>query len=109
MAPEAIGLIGAVGGTLLGLLGGVYGTWNSIQQTKGPRERAYVKKMALMFFIVVPLFVVLVFVLPDPWNYYIWLPYGLWLTTTIRRSALKQQAIREAEARDESLPLTEVE
>ena len=38
MAPEAIGLIGAVGGTLLGLLGGVYGTWNSIQQTNGPRD-----------------------------------------------------------------------
>lgn len=108
MAPEMIGLIGAVGGTLLGFLGGVYGTWNSIQQTNGPRERAYVKKMALMFFIVVSLFVVLVFVLPDPWNYYIWLPYGLWLTSTIRRSALRQQAIREAEARDESLPLTEV-
>tara|TARA_R110002111_G_C5962038_1_gene369563 strand:- start:88 stop:405 length:318 start_codon:yes stop_codon:yes gene_type:complete len=103
-----IGLIGAVGGTLLGFLGGVYGTWNSIQQTNGPRERAFVVKMSVLFWIVVSLFVVLVFVLPAPWNYYIWLPYGLWLTSTIRRCDLKQQAIREAESQDESLPLTEV-
>ncbi|MFH1303978.1 MAG: hypothetical protein ABIK07_23225 [Planctomycetota bacterium] len=98
MKPETIGLIGALGGTLLGVLGGVYGTWNSVQQTNGPRERAFVVKMSVLFWIVVSLFVVLVFVLPAPWNYYIWLPYGLWLTSTIRRSDLKQQAIREAEA-----------
>ncbi|WP_299460961.1 hypothetical protein [uncultured Gimesia sp.] len=98
MKPETIGLIGALGGTLLGVLGGVYGTWNSIKQTNGPRERAFVVKMSVLFWIVVSLFVVLVFVLPAPWNYYIWLPYGLWLTSTIRRSDLKQQAIREAES-----------
>jgi len=98
LKPETIGLIGALGGTLLGVLGGVYGTWNSVQQTNGPRERAFVVKMSVLFWIVVSLFVVLVFVLPAPWNYYIWLPYGLWLTSTIRRSDLKQQAIREAEA-----------
>jgi hypothetical protein len=98
LKPETIGLIGALGGTLLGVLGGVYGTWNSIKQTNGPRERAFVVKMSVLFWIVVSLFVVLVFVLPAPWNYYIWLPYGLWLTSTIRRSDLKQQAIREAES-----------
>lgn len=108
MDPATIGLIGAVGGTLLGVLGGVYGTWNGIKKTKGPRERAYVVKLSVLYWIVVPLFVVLVFVLPKPWNHYIWLPYGLWLSYTIRRSALKQQAIRTAEAKEESLPQTEV-
>lgn len=98
MDPVKIGLMGAVGGTLLGFLGGVYGTWNSLQQTNGPRERAFVVKMAALYWIVVPLFVVSVFVLPAPWNQYIWLPYGLWLTYTIRRSDRKQMAIREDEA-----------
>ncbi|WP_417378766.1 hypothetical protein [Gimesia sp.] len=98
MAPEMIGLIGGVGGTVIGVLGGVYGTWNELRNAQGPQERSYLVKMAVLYWIVVPLFVVLVFVLPDPWNYYIWLPYGLWLTSTIRRSAVKQQTIREAEA-----------
>lgn len=98
MDPATVGLIVAVGGTLLGFMGGVYGTWNSIQQTNGPRERTFVVKLAVLYWIVVPIFLVLVFVLPDPWNYYIWLPYGLWLTYTIRRSSIKQQTIREAEA-----------
>lgn len=95
MAQATIVLIGAVGGTLLG---GLYGTWNSIQQTNGPRERAFVVKLSVLFWIVVSTFVALVFFLPNPWNQYIWLPYGLWLTYTIRRSDPKQQAIREAEA-----------
>jgi hypothetical protein len=90
------------------VLGGVFGAWNELRNTNGPRERAYVKKMALLYVIVVSSFVALVFFLPDPWNQYIWLPYGLWLTYTIRRSALKQQAIRTAEVKGESLPQTEV-
>ncbi|WP_339736297.1 hypothetical protein [uncultured Gimesia sp.] len=100
MDKATIVLIGAVGGTLLGVLGGVYGTRNSIKQTNGPRERAFVKKMALLYVIMVSTFVALVFLLPDPWNQYIWLPYGLWLNYTIRRSSRKQQAIREAEPKE---------
>ncbi|HCO26190.1 MAG TPA: hypothetical protein DIT97_25390 [Gimesia maris] len=98
MAPETIGLIGAVGGTLLGFLGGVIGTWNELRNAQGLQERAYLVKMSVLFWVVVPLFVVAVFLLPDPWNQYLWLPYGLWLTYTIRRSSIKQQALREAEA-----------
>jgi len=97
MDPAKIGLIGAVGGTLLGFLGGVYGSWNSLQQTNGLREWAFVVKMTILYWIVVPLFVVSIFILSAPWNQYIWLPYGLWLTYTIRSSDRKQQALREAE------------
>lgn len=104
MDPATIGLIGAVGGSLLGVLGGVYGTWNGIKKTNGPRERAYVVKLSVLYWIVVPLFVVLVFVLPDPWNHFIWLPYGLWLSYTIRESSRKQQAIRDAEAASKEMP-----
>ncbi|WP_417375895.1 hypothetical protein [Gimesia maris] len=97
MAPETIGLIGGVGGTVIGVLGGVVGTWFSIKNTNGPAEKAFMIRVSTAMWILVPLFILLVFVLPQPWNQLIWIPYAFCLTWSIRRSSIKQQAIREAE------------
>ncbi|WP_417389297.1 hypothetical protein [Gimesia sp.] len=98
MAPETIGLIGGVGGTVIGVLGGVVGTWCSIKNTNGPAEKAFMIRIATMMWIMIPLFLLLLFLLPQPWNQLIWIPYAVCLTWSIRQCNRKQQAIREGEA-----------
>ncbi|HBL42519.1 hypothetical protein [Gimesia sp.] len=98
MAPETIGLIGGVGGTVIGVLGGVVGTWCSIKNTNGPAEKAFMIRIATVMWIMIPLFLLLLFLLPQPWNQLIWIPYAVCLTWAIHFCNRKQQAIREAEA-----------
>ena len=38
--------IGAIAGAVIGLAGGAVGTWFSIRNTNGPRERAFMVKAA---------------------------------------------------------------
>jgi RNA polymerase sigma factor (sigma-70 family) len=44
----AAGLSGAILGPVLGLLGGVFGTWCSIRSTNSPRERRFMIRMAIL-------------------------------------------------------------
>ena len=97
MAPETIGLIGGVGGTVIGVLGGVVGTWCSIKNTNGPAEKAFMIRIATMMWIMIPLFLLLLFLLPQPWNQLIWIPYAFALAFMIRYCDKRQQAIRQAE------------
>ncbi|MCA9022293.1 MAG: hypothetical protein KDA74_19225 [Planctomycetaceae bacterium] len=102
MAPETIGLIGGVGGTVIGVLGGVVGTWCSIHNTNGPAEKAFMIRIAIVMWMLISLFILMMFVLPQPWNQLIWIPYAFCLTWSIRQCNRKQQAIREAEANRQS-------
>jgi len=49
------GWIGGIGGGLIGLAGGVVGTYYSIRNTRGPLERAFVIRSAVVCWIIVPL------------------------------------------------------
>ena len=69
------GLSGAVLGPLVGLLGGIFGTWMSIKHTKSPRERRFMVKMGivawslLLLLIGLPLVLALTGVIPK-WSYW---------------------------------------
>ena len=89
------GLIGAIGG-LIGLVGGAIGTYFSIRSTKGPRERQFMVRASVAVWIGVTAFLVLLFVLPNPYRWLLWIPYGLALPFTIM-SLNRKQAIRLAE------------
>lgn len=73
------GLSGAVLGPVVGLLGGIFGTWMSIKHTKSPRERRFMVKigivvwLALLLFIGLPLVLALTGVIPK-WAY--WLSFA---------------------------------
>ena len=93
------GIVGGIVGGILGLAGGAIGTYASIKNTLGPRERQFMVRTAIATCVLVILFVVLLFVLPNPYRWLIWIPYGVALPLAIVALNRKQQAIRLEEQR----------
>src|SRR5262249_14628033 len=77
--PRTIGLIGGVGGAVLGVLGGVVGTYFSIKNTAGPRERAFMIRAAALAWVAVATFLVALWWTPLPYRALLWVPYLLLL------------------------------
>lgn len=61
--------LGGIVGSVLGILGGVVGTYFSIKNTNGPRERRFVIRGAVVVWIALGLTAVVVFLVPylRPW------------------------------------------
>jgi len=93
------GLIGGIIGGTLGLAGGAIGTYASIKNTAGPRERQFMVRTAVAAWVLITLFLVLLFVLPSPYRFLIWIPYGVALPLAIVSLNRKQRAIRLEEQR----------
>jgi hypothetical protein len=92
------GLIGGLLGAFVGLLGGVLGTWASIRNTHGPRERAFVLRCCVQGWAALAAFLVALFLLPAPWKGLLWVPYGPLLFLAIRKGNREQERIRGEEA-----------
>lgn len=93
------GTIGGIIGGSLGLAGGAIGTFASIKNTQGPRERQFMVRVAMAAWIGITLFLLLLFVLPTPYRWLIWIPYGVALPLAILILNRRQQAIRSDEER----------
>ena len=93
------GLLGGIIGGTLGLAGGAIGTYASIKNTAGPRERQFMVRTAIVVWVAVTLFLVLLSVLPNPYRWLIWIPYGVALPLAIISLNRKQRAIRLEEQR----------
>jgi RNA polymerase sigma factor (sigma-70 family) len=94
------GISGAVLGPIVGLLGGIFGTWMSIKNTSSARERRFMVKMsiacwiALVLLIVVPLVLALTGVIPK-WAYLAsFLLFFALLVPFIIRSNARQRQIQ---------------
>jgi hypothetical protein len=92
-----LGLIGGIVGTVLGLVGGAIGTWATVHNTSGPRERAFTIKAAAAFWVGGILFIALLVLLPTPWRFLLWLPYGILLPLAIIGWNRTQRRIRDQE------------
>ena len=53
MNQDTVTLVAAIGGSVIGVLGGVVGTWCSIRNTGGPRERAFMIRVAVLCWLAV--------------------------------------------------------
>ncbi|HHH76735.1 MAG TPA: hypothetical protein ENL03_06900 [Phycisphaerae bacterium] len=95
------GTIGGLVGGIVGVAGGVIGTYCSIKNTKGPRERVFMIKSAVVCWIAALVFLGLLFVLPNPYRWFMWLPYGILLPLGIIYGNKKQQAIRQEESQNQ--------
>ena len=93
------GLIGAVAGGLLGLLGGVIGTYYSVTRTNGPRERAFMVRVAIWTWVGVTGILAALTVIPKPWGFLMWIPYLIALPLAIRWGNARQNQIRAEEQR----------
>jgi len=89
------GLLGGIIGGIAGVGGGAIGTYFSIKNTKGPLERAFVIKAAAVAWVAVIAFVALLLLLPRPYNYLPWIPYGILLPLGIVKFNKKQAELRQ--------------
>ena len=91
------GLIGAIVGCVIGLIGGMIGTHMSIKNTNGPKERAFMIRGAVWFWIGAIVFLTLLLTIPRPYNFLVWLPYGIALPLAIITINKKQARLRQEE------------
>jgi hypothetical protein len=70
------GLIGGIAGGVVGILGGLLGTYVGIRNTHGPRERAFAIRASIFCWIAVSTFLAALILLPMPWRFLMWLPFG---------------------------------
>ena len=98
MRPETAGLLGAIIGSAIGVLGGIAGTYFSIKNTRGPRERAFVIKASILAWVLVAGLVGAMLILPGPLRYWVWLPYAVILLLGILAWNRKQAKIRQEES-----------
>lgn len=97
-AVTAVGAGAGIIGGVLGTLGGFLRTYCSIKNTNGPRERRFMVREAVVCWIAVIVLLLLLFLLPRPYNFCVWIPYGILLPLAIVRGNRAQQRIRREEA-----------
>lgn len=95
---ETWGLIGGIAGGLLGLVGGMVGTYYSIRNTERSRERSWVIRFSILCCAGIGLFLGLIWLLPVPYRFFLWIPYSILLPWGIVAANRKQRRIREEEA-----------
>ncbi len=88
------GMIGGIVGCVGGLAGGIIGTYFSIKNTNGPREKRFMVKSAVGCWVFLTLFLVLLFSITSPYKWLLWIPYGILLPVGIRYINKQQQQIR---------------
>lgn len=99
---QMIGWIGGGLGVLFGVAGGAFGTYCSIKNTRGPRERSFMIRVASLWWLAAILFIGLLLVLPDPYRSLLWIPYAVLLPLGIIHGNRRQQRIRKEEAGEAS-------
>lgn len=87
-------LLGIIGGSAIGLLGGIIGTTMSIRNTAPGEERRFAIQFAVGTWIGVTVFLIGLFAIPRPYNFLLWIPYAIALPLAIQWGNRKQGAIR---------------
>ncbi len=94
------GLYGGLIGGFLGIVGGVIGTYASISNTKSPLERRFMVRVSFYFWAGIITFLLLMWLIPRPYNSFLWIPYGVLLPISIRVVNKQQTAIRELQSKE---------
>ncbi len=94
------GWIGGIAGCVIGLVGGIIGTYFSIKRTNGPLERSFMIKSAIVCWIAILIFLGMLLCLPNSYRWFMWIPYSILLPLGIVFGNRKQQAIRQQESQN---------
>lgn len=100
---QMIGWAGGIVGSAIGLLGGIIGTYFSIKNTNGPRERAFMVKSSVVCWVAILIFLGLLFALPNPYRWFMWIPYTILLPIGIIYGNRKQLRIRQEESQNNQI------
>jgi Ca2+/Na+ antiporter len=93
------GLVGGIIGSLVGILGGAVGTYFSIKNARGPKERSFIIRMAVLMWIAATVFVVLLVIVPSPYIWLLCVTYGIVLLLSTITMNRRLGRIREQEDR----------
>lgn len=95
------GLIGAIAGGLIGMMGGAIGVYVSLKHATRPRERSLMIRFASLTALWLLVLVAWLFLMPPPWG-----PWALALSLPallvvpwVNRRAVRARALDQAEAR----------
>ena len=94
-------MIGGIVGGLVGTVGAMVGTYASIKNTQGPRECAFMKRAAVVFWVAILAFLALRFMVPGHLFHYVFMLYGILLPIGIHVCNLVQRSIRLDESQNE--------
>jgi len=95
------GLIGGILGGVLGIAGGVIGTYFSIKNTNGPKERSFMIKTSIVFWIFAVVFITFLLVIRSPYKWFLWIPYGVFLPISIQFVNKRLSQIRKEELQNQ--------
>lgn len=101
MNPGDGGLIGGIVGGFVGIAGAMVGTYFSIKNTHGPRERAFMKRAAVVFWVAILALLALRFMVPGHLFLYVIMLYGILLPIGIYVCNMVQRSIRLDESQNE--------
>ena len=93
-----VGWIGGIVGGTIGILAGVIGTYFTISNTNGPRERAFVARAGVVFWLLIVIFLAGLLLIPTWHRHLLWAPYAIALIWGIRIANKKQFQIRREES-----------
>jgi hypothetical protein len=71
--------IATITGCTIGPIGGLVGTYCSIKNTNRSKERAFMVKASIVVWAGIILFLGLMLILPNPYRYFLWKPYSVFL------------------------------
>ena len=94
MDQAMMGWIGGIAGSAIGIAGGVFGTWCSIRNAQSQQERRFVIRWAVYFWLGCSAFLALLFVTPNPYRWFFWIPYSFVLVWAIKKCNEGQARIR---------------
>lgn len=89
---------GPILGSLIGILGGAFGTYCSIKNTKGPRERAFMVRASVVCWVGVTIFALGMWLVPVPYEYGLIGIYVVALLLAVRHWNRRQAVIRAEES-----------
>jgi hypothetical protein len=95
MNQDTFTLVGAIGGSAIEVLGGVVGTWFSIRNTNGPRERCFVVRASVLCWLAGTAFLGTLWFTPFSFQAPLWLPYMAALHPAIHAWNRRQDQIRK--------------
>ena len=90
-------LLGAIVGGVVGILGGVIGTYFSIKNTRGQLEQDVMIKCCGICWIAITLFLGLMFALPSTFRHFLWIPYAILFPIGLNLMNRKVSSSREIE------------
>src|SRR5436305_5615293 len=88
----------AILGSAIGVAGGALGTYFSVRNTKGPRERSFMVRVALACWLLVLAFAAGIVLLPGWYKHLLAVPYVIVLLVGIRWCNRAQARIRKEES-----------